>query len=69
MVHIGHHEGMRKNDCKRSRSGEFKWTDKEEEKKNWLGLWLRRNCLLKDPLEGNGTREEGSRQKKISDDR
>ena len=35
-------------------------TDKEEEKKYWLGHWLRRNCLLKDALEGmvNGSRFE-----------
>ena len=34
-------------------------TDKEEEK-NWLGHWLRRNCLLKDAVEGmvNGKKVE-----------
>ena len=37
-------------------------TDKEEEKK-WLGHWLRRNCLLKDALEGmvNGKKVRGRR--------
>ena len=39
-------------------------------KRNWLGHWLRRNCLLKDALEGRYGKWEGSsRQKKISDDR
>ena len=32
-------------------------TDTEEEK-NWLGQWLRRNCLLKDALEGMGDRKK-----------
>ena len=38
-------------------------------KVNWLGHWLRRNCLLKDDLEGivNGKKVRG--QKKISDGR
>ena len=36
---------------------------------NWLGHGLGRTWLLKDALEGMGKREEGSRQKKISDDR
>ena len=36
----------------------------KKRKRNWLGHWLRKNCLLKDALEG----EESSRQKKISDD-
>ncbi|KAJ4438583.1 hypothetical protein ANN_14530 [Periplaneta americana] len=32
-------------------------------KRNWLGHWLRRNCLLKDSLEGivNGRRVRGRR--------
>ena len=34
----------------------------KKRKTNWLGHWLRRNCLLKVAL-------EGSQQKKISDDR
>ena len=34
---------------------------------NWLGHSLKRNCQLKDALEEK--REEGSRQKKISNDR
>ena len=42
-------------------------TDKE--KINWMGHWLRRNCLLKDALRMNGKRKDGSRQKNISDDR
>ena len=33
-------------------------------RRNWLGLWLGRNCLLKD-----AKREDSSKQKKISDDR
>ena len=37
----------------------------EKRKRNWLGHWLRGNCLLKDA----GKREESSRQKKISGDR
>ena len=38
------------------------------EKRNWLGHWLRRNCLLKDALEGmvNGKTVRGRRR---SDDR
>ena len=39
-------------------------TDKEEET-NWLGHWLRRNCLLKDALEGtmvNGKKVRGRRR-------
>ena len=40
-----------------------------ERKRNWLGHWLRRNCLLKDALERMVKREESSRQKKISDNR
>ncbi|KAJ4436026.1 hypothetical protein ANN_18652 [Periplaneta americana] len=35
-------------------------------KRNWLGYWLRRNCLLKDALEGM---VKSSWQKKISGDR
>ena len=33
-------------------------------KRNWLGLWLRRNCLLKDALEGmvNGKKVRGRRR-------
>ena len=27
-------------------------------KRNWLGHWLRRNCLLKDALEGMGSRKK-----------
>ena len=61
-----------------------KWTDKiknavvlegrimlelMKRKRNWLGHWLRRNCLLKDASRRNGKLEESSRQKKISDDR
>ena len=32
-------------------------------KRNWLGCWLRRNCLLKDALEGmvNGKKVRGRR--------
>ena len=32
----------------------------KKRKRNWLGHWLRRDCLLK---------EESARQKKISDDK
>ena len=38
----------------------------KKRKRNWLGHCLRRDCLLKDALEGKW--EENSRQKKISDD-
>ena len=33
-------------------------------KRNWLGHWLRRNCLLKDALEGmvNGKKVRGRRR-------
>ena len=43
----------------------------KKRKRHWLGHCLKRYCLLKDALESrrNGKREEGSRQKKISDDR
>ncbi|KAJ4433566.1 hypothetical protein ANN_15875 [Periplaneta americana] len=39
-------------------------------KKNWLGHWLRRNCLLKDALEGivNGRRVRGRRRYRKIDD-
>ena len=36
---------------------------------NWLGHWLRRNCLLKDALEGmvNGTNVRGRRSYQMID--
>ena len=36
-------------------------------KRNWLGHWLRRNCLLKDALEGmvNGKKVRGRRYQMI----
>ena len=34
-------------------------------KRNWMGLWLRRNCLLKDDLEGKKVR--GRRRYQIID--
>ena len=36
-------------------------------KRNWLGHWLRRNCLLKDAREGmvNGKNVRGRRYEKI----
>ncbi|KAJ4448514.1 hypothetical protein ANN_10530 [Periplaneta americana] len=39
-------------------------------KRNWLGHWLRRNCLLKDALEGmvNGRRVRGRRRYHMIDD-
>ena len=39
-------------------------------KRNWLGHWLRRNCLLKDALEGmvNGRRVRGRRRYQMIDD-
>ncbi|KAJ4440155.1 hypothetical protein ANN_08293 [Periplaneta americana] len=39
-------------------------------KRNWLGHWLRRNCLLKDALEGmvNGRRVRGRRTFQMIDD-
>ena len=38
-------------------------------KRNWLGHWLRRNCLLKDTLEGmvNGKKVRGRRRYKMID--
>ncbi|KAJ4438188.1 hypothetical protein ANN_14127 [Periplaneta americana] len=41
-----------------------------EEKRNWLGHWLRRNCLLKDALEEmvNGRRVRGRRRYQMIDD-
>ena len=30
----------------------------KKRKRNWLGLWLRRNCLLKDALEGMANRKK-----------
>ena len=43
-------------------------TDKGEEI-NWLGHWLRRNCLLKDALEGmvNGKKIRGRRRYQMID--
>ena len=38
-------------------------------KRNWLDRWLRRNCLLKDILEGMLNGNKSSRQKTISEDR
>ena len=34
--------------------------------RNWLGYWLRRNCLLKDTREEIVKWEESSKQEKIS---
>ncbi|KAJ4445314.1 hypothetical protein ANN_07119 [Periplaneta americana] len=44
-------------------------TDRKR-KRNWLGHWLRRNCLLKDALEGmvNGRRVRGRRRYQMIDD-
>ena len=38
-------------------------------KRNWLGHWLRRNCLLKDVLEGmvNGNKIRGRRRYQMID--
>ena len=38
-------------------------------KRNWLGHWLRRNCLMKDALEGmvNGKKVRGRRRYQIID--
>ena len=38
-------------------------------KRNWLDLWLRRNCLLKDALEGmvNGKNVQGRRRYQMID--
>ena len=38
-------------------------------KRNWLGPWLRRNCLLKDALEGmvNGKKVRGRRRYQMID--
>ena len=39
-------------------------------KRNWLGHWLRRNCHLKDALEGmvNGKKVRGRRRYQMIDD-
>ena len=41
----------------------------KKRKGNWLGHWLRRNCLLKDALEGmvNGKKVRGRRRYKMID--
>ena len=38
-------------------------------KRNWLGQWLKRNCLLKDALEGmvNGKKVRGRRRYRMID--
>ena len=40
-----------------------------QRKRNWLGHWLRSNCLLKDALEGmvNGKKVRGRRRYKMID--
>ena len=40
-----------------------------KKKRNWLGHWLRRNCLLKDALEGmvNGKKVRGRRRYQMID--
>ena len=41
----------------------------KERERNWLGHWLRRNCLLKDALEGivNGKKVRGRRRYQMTD--
>ena len=41
----------------------------EKRKRNWLGHWLRRNCLLKDALEGmvNGQKVRDRRRYQMID--
>ena len=41
----------------------------KKRKRNWLGHWLRRNCLLKDALEGlvNGKKVRGRRRYQMID--
>ena len=41
----------------------------KKRKRNWLGLWLRMNCLLKNALEGmrNGKTVRGRRRYQIID--
>ena len=53
---------------KRGRRKNNAGTDKEEEKIG-LGHWLRRNCLLKDALEGmlNGKKVHGRRRYQMID--
>ena len=38
-------------------------------KRNWLGHWLRRNCLLQDAVEGmvNGKKVRGTRRYQMTD--
>ena len=42
---------------------------KKKRKRNWLGHWLKRNCLLKDALEGmvNGKKVRGRRRYQMTD--
>ena len=46
------------------RVGEGRMLELTKRKRNWLGHWLRRNCLLKDALEGmvNGKKVHGRRK-------
>ena len=41
----------------------------KKRRRNWLGHWLRRNCLLKDALEGmvNGKKVRGRRRYQMID--
>ena len=41
----------------------------KKRKRNWLGHWLKRNCLLKDALEGtvNGKKVRGRRRYQMID--
>ena len=41
----------------------------KKRKRNWLGYWLRRNCLLNDALEGmiNGKKVRGRRRYQMID--
>ena len=58
----------KKHSCtrKRGRRKNNAGTDKNN-KRNWLGHWLRRNCLLKDAVEGmvNGKKVHGRRYQMI----
>ena len=63
--------GQTKNGVVLERVGEGRITLEpiKKRKRNWMGHWLRRNCLLKDTLEGmvNGKKVRGRRRYQMID--
>ena len=62
---LGHCDGIKKCSCaKKSGRRQNNARSDKEKKKNCLGHWLRRNCMLKDALEGmvNGKKARGRRR-------